>query len=179
MIDPATNKAKSDATAIGYFEVYDNIPALRALKTGKFAPGELIKVALTMAWQHGCRTIFVEGIAYQSTLVYWLETISNQYNIQGMKFLEIHSHTSKYSRIISLFRSLERGEIIIHDNVRTQVFHEITNWNPIKLSTNIDDILDVMAYATVIPNKHTYDIWNTDIEDVASLSPTDPSEHMF
>lgn len=148
IIDPSGNKANSDATAIGYCEVYDEIPALRELREEVLSPGDTIKRALGMALRHDCRVIIVEGTAYQSTLLYWFEQTCKAVGIVGIQLFDIYgNYASKNSRIRDGIKGLTRGELVIHPDVKSQVAHQIANWNPMK-QNNRDNILDLLAYMT-------------------------------
>lgn len=147
VVDPANNKAHSDAVGIGYFEVYDGVPALRVLIEEQMSPGNTIRRALLMAIENGCRIIAVESTAFQFTLLYWFQEICRQLGIVGIEAVDVYSGSySKNFRISDMLKSLTAGEIIIHDSVKSQVAHQIANWNPMKRD-NTDGILDLLSYA--------------------------------
>ena len=147
IIDPSSGKLGSDAVAIGYFEVYEGYPVLRELVNERLSPGDTIHKALELALRHNCRLICAESVAYQSTLLYWFRFISEQKGIYGLEFVEVYpGGYSKNSRIISMFKSLQAGEIYVDPSVKGEVFLQIMQFNPLKRD-NIDDILDLLAYA--------------------------------
>jgi hypothetical protein len=147
VIDPATDKAGSDYVSIGYFEVYEGLPVLKELDEGRYSPGDTIEHSLKLALTHNCRLIAVESNAYQYTLLYWFNFICQQQGILGVECVEIYSGSySKNSRILSMFKSLLAGEIFIHENTRTPVYMQITQFNPLKRD-NTDGILDLLTYA--------------------------------
>ena len=150
VIDPSPNTINGDCGVIGYFEVYDGIPALRDLLEKKMSPGETINEALKMALKNNVKAIIVESVQYQSTLIYWFNRTMEQLGITGIECLEIHSTMhSKNSRIAIMLRALTAGEIIIHGSVRNLVVSQISNWNPLR-RTNVDGILDILTYAPKI-----------------------------
>lgn len=147
VIDPSTNKATSDNVAVGYFEAYEGLPVLRKLTNKRMSPGETIEVALTYALTHNCRLIAIEGVAYQSTLGYWMQFICNQRGIIGIEAVEIYpGGKSKNSRIMSMFKSYAAGELFIAPECRSEVHNEITQFNPLR-TDNTDNILDILTYA--------------------------------
>jgi hypothetical protein len=146
IIDPSANKQGGDEVAIGYCEVYDAVPALREVIEERLSPGNTIRRALLLALCNGVRCIAVESTSYQATLLYWFGVIATQLCISGIEFVEVHSGSvSKNSRISTMLRSLTAGEIIIHPSVKSQVIHQIANWNPLRRN-NVDGILDLMVY---------------------------------
>jgi hypothetical protein len=147
VIDPSTGKVDSDAVAIGYFEVYDGYPVLRELINARLSPGETIQAALKLALTHNCRLICTESVAFQSTLNYWFQFITQQMGLYGLEFTEIYpGGFSKNSRILGMFKALAAGEIFVDHSVREEVFLQITQFNPLKRD-NIDDVLDLLTYA--------------------------------
>lgn len=146
IIDPSSNKKGGDAVTIGYFEVYDAIPACVELYEENMSPGNTIRRSLLMALTHGVRLIAVESTSYQYTLLYWFNEICGQLGITGVECVDVYSGAySKNSRITDTLKELTSGELLLHPSVRSQVVHQITNWNPLKRD-NDDGILDVLSY---------------------------------
>lgn len=147
IIDPSSGKINSDAVAIGYFEVYNGYPVLRELKNERLSPGDTIHSALTMALKHNCRLICAESVAYQSTLLYWFRFITEQRGIYGIECVELYpGGFSKNSRILNMFKMLQAGEIYVDDSVKSEVYLQIMQFNPLRRD-NTDDILDLLAYS--------------------------------
>lgn len=147
IIDPAGDKPGSDDVAIGYFEVYDETPALRSTTSQKLSPGNTIREALLLALRTGTKLIAIESVAYQHTLLYWFEEVCKQLNIQGIQCVDVYPGVkSKNYRISNMCKELTAGEIILHPSVRSVVAHQIANWNPMK-RVNQDDVLDLLTYA--------------------------------
>jgi hypothetical protein len=150
IIDPSTGKINSDAVAIGYFEVYNGYPVLRELINARLSPGDTIHKALEMALRRNCRLICVESVAYQSTLNYWFRFISEQRGIYGIECVEVYpGGFSKNSRILNMFKSLLAGELFVDPSVRSEVYLQIMQFNPLRRD-NVDDILDLLAYAAKV-----------------------------
>jgi len=58
---------------------------------------------------------------------------------------------SKNSRILEALRQINAGELLVHPEVRSKVVFQASHWNPLKRD-NIDNILDLLAYAQKIMN---------------------------
>jgi hypothetical protein len=147
VIDPSSGKQNSDMVAIGYFEVYDSYPVLRSLVNKRLSPSDTIVEALRFCLTHNCRLVAIESVAYQSTLLYWFEFLCRQRGIYGIEAVEVYpGGYSKNSRILSMLKGLASGEIFVSEEVKTEVFLQITQWNPLK-KDNVDDVLDLLCYA--------------------------------
>jgi hypothetical protein len=150
VIDPARDKANSDNVAIGYFEVYDGYPVLMELVNAKLSPGDTIREALKLALTNNCRLIAVESVAYQGSLCYWFAFICQQLGIIGIEAVEIYpGGYSKNSRILGMLKSYAAGEIFVSPECKTEVHLQITQFNPLK-TDNVDDILDLLTYASKV-----------------------------
>lgn len=147
IIDPASGKLGGDDIAIGYFEVHDTKPVGISIQHGKFSPGEMIRRAIQLALENNCRLIVCEGVAYQSTALYWFDFISQQLGISGLEFAEIHpGGSSKNSRILTMFKSLKSGDIFIGPDCYATFVAEAVQFNPLRRD-NVDNILDLFTYA--------------------------------
>ena len=147
IIDPATDKVGADAVSIGYFECHDSKPVVKEIIEGRLSPGQTIQEALKIALRRNCRVIAIESNAYQYSLNYWFTFICTQMGIIGIEPVEIYSGTySKNSRIISMFKALLAGEILIHPSCQAQCNSQISGFNPLKRD-NTDGILDLLTYA--------------------------------
>lgn len=153
IIDPASGKKQGNDVAIGLFYIFDGIPVLRKIESGKFSPGETIQKSLLMALQHGIRIICVESNAYQSTLIYWFDWFAKQLEITGIEFCELYAGGgSKNTKIKNALNQLMpqekkagKPDIWLHPDVRSKVVYQITMWNPLKIH-NIDDLLDLLSW---------------------------------
>lgn len=163
VIDPATGKKNSDSVAIGYFQVFDSRPVMWDLEAARFNPMETIKQALSFCSLYGCRVIFVESVAYQATLKFWMDYFIAKLGIEGIEVVEIYpGRSSKNSRILTMFKQLTGRpdsadptvpEILLHDRVRTRVISELRGFDPLR-TDNVDNILDLLTYATPILTKY-------------------------
>ena len=147
IIDPSGMKKKSDECAIGYFEVHNIKPTLMELTSDRLSPGDTIRVALQYALTHNCRLVAIESVAYQSSLCYWFNVITTQMGITGIECVEIYpGGFSKNSRILSMLKDYQKGEVAVTQILRAQVHGQITGFNSLK-TDNTDDILDLLCYA--------------------------------
>lgn len=147
VIDPATDKANADAVSIMYFEVHNAIPVCKKLIEGRLSPGDTIVESLKIALSKNCRVIAIESNAYQYTLNYWFQYICMQRGIIGIEAVEIYSGAySKNSRILTMFKQLLSGEILVHPECTAAVNLQISQFNPLKRD-NVDGLLDCLTYA--------------------------------
>lgn len=150
VIDPATDKSKADSVTVGGYDVIDGKPVLRKVEEGAFSPGATIKEALRMAFEMRATLIVIEGNAYQYTLKYWMDKAMASLGITGINVVPIYSGSqAKSTRILTMFKSLIAGEVIVHPDVKAVVHTQILQYNPLKRD-NIDGILDVLTYPTRI-----------------------------
>lgn len=150
IIDPSGMKRKSDECAIGYFEVHEEKPVLMELTSDRLSPGDTIRQALKYALTNNCKLVCIESVAYQASLCYWFEVICVQLQITGIHCVEIYpGGFSKISRILSMFKSYQAGDVRVNSNLRAQVHAQITSFNPLK-DNNTDDILDLLCYANKV-----------------------------
>lgn len=147
IIDPANDKKNSDSTEIIYFEIYDEIPVAVERICGQLNPGDTIRYALQLAMRRGCKLIAVESVAYQYSLLYWFNQVAGQFNIVGIEFVELYTKgMRKNSRIKDMLGLLLGRKLLVAEQLFNAVIYQITQWNPLK-TDNIDDLLDVLAYA--------------------------------
>jgi hypothetical protein len=147
VIDPSNDKVNSDLVSIGCFHIYEGIPTLVELKEDRLSPGDTIKTAITMALKHGCGLVVIEANAYQYSLCYWFGQIILQLGITGIESVPIYSGSlAKNTRILTMFKQLIAGEVVIHPAVKSLVYSQITQFNPLK-TNNSDGILDLLTYA--------------------------------
>jgi hypothetical protein len=147
IIDPSNDKNNSDAVSIGHFTILDGKPVLRHLIEDRLSPGDTIREAYKMCFQYGCSLIAIESNAYQYSLLYWFNFIGQQLEVSGVECVPIYSGSlSKVTRILSMFKELLTGDIIIHPDVKTQVYYQISQFKPLKRD-NVDGILDLLTYS--------------------------------
>lgn len=147
VIDPSNDKANSDAVSIGYFEVHNTRPVLIELIEDRLSPGDTIRKALTLALRRNCRLIVVESNAYQYSMLYWFDFFCQQMGIEGIQAVPIYSGSaSKITRILSMFKELLAGEVMVSAECKAAVYMQISQFNPLKRD-NTDGLLDLLTYA--------------------------------
>lgn len=147
IIDPSNDKVNSDAVSIMYFEIHQNIPVCKKTKEGRLSPGETIEEALKIGLEKNCRVIAIESNAFQYSLNYWFNFICAQKGIIGFYPVEIYSGSySKNSRILTMFKQLLAGEVLIHPECAAACNLQISQFNPLKRD-NTDGLLDCLTYA--------------------------------
>jgi hypothetical protein len=146
IIDPSLGKKKSDDVAIGAILVFDGIPVLRELESGKFDPGKTIQLATFMAIKYRMRLIIAEAVGYQESLVFWFKQVYAQLGVSGIEVQTVSPEgMQKNARIRDALKLVLTGKILLHRDVRALVIYQITQWNPLKRD-NVDDLLDIIAY---------------------------------
>ena len=154
IIDPSLGKKTSDDVAIGAVLLFDGKPVLVEVSIGKFDPGTTIKNATFLAAKYNMQLIVVEGVAYQATLKYWFDFIFMQMGISGIQVGLINpAGMAKNSRIVTMFKMLVTGKILLHKDVRSAVIYQATQFNPLK-TKNKDDLLDILAYIFAVIEEH-------------------------
>ncbi len=151
IVDPSGWKKKSDEVAVGYFELHEQTPVLRKLKSDRMDPAATIRVAIQFCLENNCRLVAIESVAYQATLKFWFDFICQQLGITGIQCVEIYPGiNSKNARILAMFKLYQAGEILVHTDLRAEVHAQAVAFNPIK-DSNADDILDLLTYAHKVP----------------------------
>lgn len=147
VIDPATDKLGADEVSVGYFEVHGGYPCMMKITEGRLSPGDTIRIALEYALEYNCRLIAVESNAYQYSLLYWFNFITQQLGIVGIEAVEVYSgHRAKNARILEMFKSLGSGEIFIEEDAKASAYTQIISFNPMRRD-NTDGVLDLLTYA--------------------------------
>lgn len=146
LIDPSSGKKRGDDCAIEHYSVCDGVPIFDQLVTGTFTPLETIEAAIKLGLTNNTRLICVEGVAYQSTLLYWFDKYCTDEGISGFEFAELSpKNRAKNTRIkLGLLRCL-KGETYLHPRVRSIVCAQAVAWNPLK-TDNTDDVIDLLGY---------------------------------
>jgi hypothetical protein len=146
IIDPSSGKKTGDDCTINHYDVVDGKAVFTKLKAGTFSPLETIENAVNMGLESNTRLIGVEGVAYQSTLLFWFNHYCTENGISGFELVELSPKgQAKNNRIKRGILSLIAGEIYLGPDVRSIVLAQIVDWNPLKID-NTDDIIDPIGY---------------------------------
>lgn len=149
IIDPSLGKTKQkgDDCVITAFLLYDGIPVARKLLSSKFDPYETIKKATELALEFNIGLIGVEGGAYQGSLVFWFNFVYQQLGVKGIQVGELPvKQLAKNAKIREMLGLVLSGKILLHKEVRSAVFAQVSQWNP-HTAKNVDGILDTLSYA--------------------------------
>jgi hypothetical protein len=170
IIDPSSGKKQGDDCTIEHYTVIDGVDVFDNLEAGTFSPLETIELALKMGMRNNTRLICVEGVAYQSTLLFWFDHYCNLHGITGFEFKELSpKNRAKATRIKGGLLRCIKGEIMLHPRVRSLVISQATAWNPLLLN-NVDDIIDPLGYTAEVrelyPDLIVKQIFDVDAEDV-------------
>jgi hypothetical protein len=177
IIDPSGRKKTSDNTVIGYFEIYDNKPHLVSLLNEVFTPKQTISAALGLCSKHRCVTIVSESVAYQETLLFWFEEALRALKVTHITLIPITPKgVSKNSRILTMLKQLQSKEVSLHPRVLSEVINQIYKFNP-KKTDNVDDVLDIVAYAPRVVNEYGLMIAIPDVDSEEYLEIGVAPEH--
>lgn len=147
IIDPSNDKANSDAVSIGYFEVHNQLPVCMEIIEDRLSPSETIRQTLGLCTKYDARLVAIESNAYQYSLKFWSEFICQQLGVEGINFVDIYSgQLSKNTRIMTMFKSYMKGEIIVHPRCQAKVHSQMAGFNALKRD-NVDGILDLLTYS--------------------------------
>lgn len=147
VVDPATGKNESDNTAMALIYVIDGKPLVRKIKSGKWADEATVEEALEWCAQYPVSLIAVESVAYQITLMYYINRVIAQRGLSTIQSVPIAPRgVSKPKRIKDFLDKWIAGEVFVHPEVDPTVRMYAVRYNPLK-KTNEDDELDVCAYA--------------------------------
>ena len=178
LIDPSSGKKGGDDCTIEHYEGIDSKPILDEILSGTFTPLETIKNAIETGIRRNTRCIGVEGVAYQSTLLFWFNHYCEQEGISGFYFVELSPKgQAKNNRIKKGLVKLLAGEILLHQRVRSVVISQIIDWNPLKV-TNTDDIIDLIGYVEEVMRDYPSEIIrnNFELEDRSKITASHTAE---
>lgn len=147
IVDPSGDKSTSDDTAVVAAGISDGYPIARKVSSSIKNPMDTIKTAIKFALQYGAQHIFVESVAYQATLIFWANYITDMLKLRDVIFWhEIQpDRTSKTGRILTSFDELMKGQYYIAPTMWSEYKAEALAFD--KLSTrNKDNILDAVHY---------------------------------
>jgi len=183
VIDPSSGKKSGDDCTISHYELMDGKAVFDELIYGTFTPLETIKNAISLGLRRNTRTIAVEGVAYQSTLLFWFDKYCEDEGISGFNFVELSPKgQAKNNRIKKGLVKVLAGEIYLHPNVRSLVISQIVDWNPLKVN-NTDDIIDPIGYVEEIIQHHgetlIRDLFNIDDSNTVKAAHSDEIEMSF
>lgn len=158
LIDPSSAKKSADDCTIIHFDVKDGTPIMDEIAYGVFTPLEMIETAIEMGLRRNTRCIGIEGVAYQSTALFWFNYVCEQRGIEGFILVEIApKNQAKNNRIKQGAVRILKGEIALHPKIRSLYTTQLNAWNP-AITSNKDDIIDPVGYVHQMQTEYTLDI---------------------
>ena len=151
IIDPSTSKVNADDTAVGLFYLLDGTPVLRRIENGSYTPKQVIIKSLALALKETVPIIFVEGVAYQTTLLFWAKEYTEKLKLDKLvEWIEIMpERSSKNARILTMFEQCSNGEMFVHPDAWAPFKFEAINFDKLK-TNNRDNVLDVAHYGPLV-----------------------------
>ncbi len=158
-IDPAGRKKESDDNVIATHCLLDKEKlATLEITNGKFDPSQVIDEAISQALRHRAGIIFVESVAYQATLAFWMEEKLKEVNLDITVIPLPTGVAAKYQRIKAWVKQFvgKKWELARREDYNKLTF-QLYAYKTDR-SDNVDDILDVQAQAVLALNKHYLEI---------------------
>lgn len=157
IIDPAGMKKGSDDNVIFPCLCVDGIPYAVTIKAGNYTPLELIQLTIEIGLSFGIRCIFIESVAYQSTLQFWFENELERANLKHHFVIQeltpknrskegrIRTSTQQLLGVDKENRKIEPTWYITDLELRQRYVFQALQYKFGKQG-NKDDILDAAAY---------------------------------
>ena len=159
-VDPAGFRKNSDDNVIVVHYVHDGIGSVAAIDAGNKDPEQLIMQTLRLAIEHGASLIGVEDVAYQQTLLFWINKYIQEWNIEGITVVPLKpAGRTKESRIRLFIADLLSGNYKLFDIVRAVFVWQASTYKLGK-KDNKDDILDACAYGLDVRSQYWQYITN-------------------
>lgn len=155
-IDPAPGNAGKDSVAITVHRYYGTgMLDIPELISGALSPMETVKQAFSLALKYGALGIFPEGVAYQSTLAFWLKQMQKDLGVPEILISPIYAgRGTKNARILGWLKKVAAGAVSISGvEARTKLYWQ-TKWFRPQTTKNIDDELDSASMSDIIINKY-------------------------
>ena len=156
-IDPAGRHKKSDDNVIIPHLLFDTEHAVvPEFTAGVMNPEQVIFKTIKYIIQYKIPIVFIEAVAYQETLAFWMAKYLEQYNLLNFVTIipVVPGRASKLSRIRAWIKVMLLGGWHILDPMcRNRVLFQAL---ALKLdrTDNRDDILDCLAQGHMVLNKH-------------------------
>lgn len=171
-VDPSGMGDNSDDSAIAVHALMEGTKVgTITINSGVWSPAEIITRALTLALDWRVGIIFVESVAFQASLAFWMTQVIMNNNL-NIKVVPLPTgKSSKYTRIKRWIKLWVTGHWeVLEQRAYSKLTFQIFQYKTDK-TNNKDDILDVCAQAVLAVNKHGKDI----VESVVT-APTNKDE---
>lgn len=145
-VDPAGFRTTSDDNVIVVHYVHDGKGMVAEIDAGIKDPEQLIIQTLKLALHHGASLICIEDVAYQQTLLFWINKYILEWGLQGITVLPLKpAGRSKEQRIRLFIAELIAGNYKLFSSIRAAFVWQAMKYKLGK-KNNKDDILDACAY---------------------------------
>lgn len=160
-VDPAGFRKKSDDNVVAVHKVYDGFPICTQLVGGNWSPQETVKQILTLAITEQACVVGIEAVAYQQSLVFWVDFFVKKLNISGLHIVELSTNNkTKLSRIQDYIKELLPTETTPATSAMTSqarvLFTYYAGLYKLERSDNRDDYLDAPAYQKQLMTKYKH-----------------------
>jgi hypothetical protein len=159
-IDPAGFRAASDDNVIVVHYVHNGRGHIAEIESGVKDPEQLILASIRLAMKHGASLIGVEDVAYQQTLLFWLNKYFDQFKIHGIEVVPLKPKgRSKESRIRLFVSELYSGNYFLMEGPKPVFVWQAMKYK-IGKKDNKDDVLDACAYGLDVRNEYWHLVKN-------------------
>jgi len=158
-VDPAGRKATSDDNVVATHALIDGEKGLTLyIANGKWSPTRVIEEIVDQCIEYRVPIVFIEAVAYQETLAFWLEKALAKRNL-NVKVIPLPTGTaSKYRRIKAWVKQFVGGKWFIADPTSyNKATFQLYKYKADR-TDNVDDILDVLAQGILAITKHYQEI---------------------
>lgn len=160
VIDPSLNKKRSDKMPVCFCEMHDGVVVVTEIETGRRTPREMIRHLINRCINEGYFCVVSEAQAMQEL---YLELFREVMENSGLSDQDIAlcgittGGVSKHTRISLGAKAVLNGEVVLMPSPYAQYCSEMKNYNPLK-EKNVDDVIDVTYYVSVVPLKFPQEI---------------------
>lgn len=159
--DPAgMNKDSDDNVVATHCLLEDEVGCTIKARGGKWSPSQVIEEIIAQIFEFRVSIVFIESVAYQATLAFWLE--------ETLKELDLYDEivviplpcgkASKYRRIKAWVKQFVHGKWqILEQQSYNKIVYELLRYKTDR-TDNIDNYLDVVAQAILAISKHHREI---------------------
>lgn len=159
-IDPAGFRDISDDNVIAVHYVFEGKGIVAETVRGILNPEELIKEALSLALKHGASLIGIEDVAYQQTLLFWIQKYMVALHIEDIHVVPLKPHgRSKEARIRQFVMELYLENYYFFAEPRVEFIWQALKYK-LGAKKNKDDLLDAIAYALDVRNEYWHLVTN-------------------
>lgn len=150
IVDPSLGKKSSDRQAVGLVEVIEGRTVVRDLRTYQVSAPQLVQDLIDRCLSENISAIAIESYAYQATLGQWFQYFFGLLGITHINVILMNKGgASKVSAIMSMFKEVMTGQLLIHPSAFPPLLSEIQVFDP-QRKNNEDGYLDVAAYANKV-----------------------------